>query len=533
MGLFEQFPYTNFHEMNLDWLLQKMKELARRVDSVEELVAALKQEVETFIDNLDIQKAVNDYIDQLASDGTIKKMLDDLMSDFESDYDGRLQSLQSQVDSIIALPEGSTTGDAELINGRIGVDGVTYPTIGDAIRGQINNAANDWVNVEHATRTPGASFTYYYADFDYSFDRKVRIKNTSTSAAYVSLNWASGSPLNNYTTGTIPMTLLAAGEVREWTISASVFNINDVAYYQAPGYSMRNPNNATFEVDIYELRPSFIMALRSLRTYVISPDYLLSGVFINIQGAFDHMINHYDVNNDDCTIFMLDGLYDLVPRTDQPYRIRKGSNRISIIGESRQGTIIRLTGTPAHNNKVLDIGGPCTIAHLTIENVLNNDGSTWNTANNAYCIHNDTSFTSSAAYKTVVTDCDLYSDFYAPVGAGLQDKQTQVYDHCRMIFNPQYTGYANQGSLYVHGPASSTAAGCALEVNSCDIDSRANLPALALPNVSGSLQYTGIPVTFRRNILTSDGVPTYVSRSTHMIQRGSALNNVATLNYAT
>lgn len=27
MGLFEQFPYTNFHELNLDWLLQQMKEL--------------------------------------------------------------------------------------------------------------------------------------------------------------------------------------------------------------------------------------------------------------------------------------------------------------------------------------------------------------------------------------------------------------------------------------------------------------------------------------------------------------------------
>lgn len=27
MALFEQFPYTNFHEMNLDWLLQRVKAL--------------------------------------------------------------------------------------------------------------------------------------------------------------------------------------------------------------------------------------------------------------------------------------------------------------------------------------------------------------------------------------------------------------------------------------------------------------------------------------------------------------------------
>lgn len=28
MGLFEQFPFTNFHQLNLDWILQKMKDIA-------------------------------------------------------------------------------------------------------------------------------------------------------------------------------------------------------------------------------------------------------------------------------------------------------------------------------------------------------------------------------------------------------------------------------------------------------------------------------------------------------------------------
>lgn len=31
MGIFEHFPYTNFHELNLDWLLRKMKELENTV----------------------------------------------------------------------------------------------------------------------------------------------------------------------------------------------------------------------------------------------------------------------------------------------------------------------------------------------------------------------------------------------------------------------------------------------------------------------------------------------------------------------
>lgn len=38
MGLFEQFPYSNLHELNLDWILQKIKELDEKVDSIEDRI---------------------------------------------------------------------------------------------------------------------------------------------------------------------------------------------------------------------------------------------------------------------------------------------------------------------------------------------------------------------------------------------------------------------------------------------------------------------------------------------------------------
>lgn len=47
--------------------------------------------------------------------------------------------LESRVDSFTHLTEGSTTGDAELIDARIGYDGKTYSTAGDAVRGQTSN----------------------------------------------------------------------------------------------------------------------------------------------------------------------------------------------------------------------------------------------------------------------------------------------------------------------------------------------------------------------------------------------------------
>lgn len=47
--------------------------------------------------------------------------------------------LVARMDSFTNLAEGSTTGDAELIDGRTGADGVTYTNIGSAIRGQVTD----------------------------------------------------------------------------------------------------------------------------------------------------------------------------------------------------------------------------------------------------------------------------------------------------------------------------------------------------------------------------------------------------------
>lgn len=38
MGLFENFPYTNFHELNLDWIIKTMKALDEKVDSIEDRI---------------------------------------------------------------------------------------------------------------------------------------------------------------------------------------------------------------------------------------------------------------------------------------------------------------------------------------------------------------------------------------------------------------------------------------------------------------------------------------------------------------
>ena len=86
---------------------------------------------------------------------TVPKNISDLNNDVnfvtESELSSQLDTIETQkatkqeveverkrIDSFTSLPSGSTTGDAELIDGRVGADGVTYSNIGNAIRSQMN-----------------------------------------------------------------------------------------------------------------------------------------------------------------------------------------------------------------------------------------------------------------------------------------------------------------------------------------------------------------------------------------------------------
>lgn len=87
MGL-NNFPYSNFHELNADWIISKIKELAAEYvelegsfENLETAVADLKDYIDNYFNTLDLSAEVREYMNELLDSGYIDNIVSSMVQE--------------------------------------------------------------------------------------------------------------------------------------------------------------------------------------------------------------------------------------------------------------------------------------------------------------------------------------------------------------------------------------------------------------------------------------------------------------------
>lgn len=86
---YDIYPYTNLHDLNLDWALAELKRSISMVEQNAQAQADLKQYVDTWVEQQDIPAEVAAEIQAMADDGRLTELLGDSLTTLLSNRKGR------------------------------------------------------------------------------------------------------------------------------------------------------------------------------------------------------------------------------------------------------------------------------------------------------------------------------------------------------------------------------------------------------------------------------------------------------------
>lgn len=107
MGLFEQFPYTNFHDLNLDWIIKALKDLDNKVDTIEERITEAAKvyvdaRIKEFVDGpmQDMQNQINNLDTEMDN---FQASVNKQFANYTAATDKKLADFQTLVNAQIVL----------------------------------------------------------------------------------------------------------------------------------------------------------------------------------------------------------------------------------------------------------------------------------------------------------------------------------------------------------------------------------------------------------------------------------------------
>ena len=141
------------------------------ITQLEQNFITLYNYVKDYFNNLDVQDEINKKLDEMAADGSLSELIQPLFDEYKKTIDSEVNTqnnkitvLQNRMDEFASLPDGSTAGNAELVDIRVPATGFNdnknYDTAGNAVRGQVSTLNNKLSEITQLSTTTG----YYATD---------------------------------------------------------------------------------------------------------------------------------------------------------------------------------------------------------------------------------------------------------------------------------------------------------------------------------------------------------------------------------
>ena len=191
MGFINQFPYSDFHELNLDWLLAKTKDLISRMTTIEEEFAKIEVLTEEQIRSM-INSAIATNNIYLLNE--LNNMHAQITNEYTGYVNGRINQLKTYLDNQDVYYDNLAKSYAEnaLIQAKAYTDSsvLDYTMMINPITGQyedVRNVVDDIVMYFHTENSLTAdeydtldlTATYYDSKdltaYDYDFNGKLRL----------------------------------------------------------------------------------------------------------------------------------------------------------------------------------------------------------------------------------------------------------------------------------------------------------------------------------------------------------------------
>lgn len=153
MANFSEYPYIDYSDLNLDWIIKRMKEVLSAVDVVNTDIETLRAYVEDYFQNLDITDEVDAKIAEMMADGTfstyittsINRAITQLRNEqtaalnaykksndsAQAAQNGAIAVLEGRVNNLVENPPATST---ELTDVRVAFTGARLSDAGNAMR---------------------------------------------------------------------------------------------------------------------------------------------------------------------------------------------------------------------------------------------------------------------------------------------------------------------------------------------------------------------------------------------------------------